>query len=327
MRNVVPLIAGDAHIPNEGHLPFSNLDSITNDATVNPVPDFFDGAWAGDVDKRVREDLDKIIVPSKKVGVPLAPNFFLEAKGPGGTIDVAVAQAVLDGAHGARIMHALQNYLVDEPVYDGNAYAFTSTLLGGYLNLYAHHITAPIGPGQRPDQHTTQLKAYALTGDDDVWLEGTGAFRNLRMLAKDYRDKFIGRANVRSRERNTTADDPEKNDLISSIEVDVGSSPLEFYDCQRFVEPGDDDPDAPETKSTQESYFGLAILDFGHLGKDLQDEDIEAPSAVATSAATSFTTNGGGRPTTPTRSKQPQLPHSPPSPASPRRYKKRLGKS
>lgn len=42
MRNVVPLIAGNANnIPNEGHIPFTNLNSITNNTTVNPVPDFF----------------------------------------------------------------------------------------------------------------------------------------------------------------------------------------------------------------------------------------------------------------------------------------------
>ncbi|KAF3768372.1 hypothetical protein M406DRAFT_272867, partial [Cryphonectria parasitica EP155] len=199
MRNVVPLIAGNINIPNEGHISFTNLESITNNTTVNPVPDFFDGARPGDLDKKVREDLDKIIIPSKKGGFPVAPNFFLEAKSSGGTVEVADGQAVLDGAHGAIIMHALQNYLQAEPLYDGNAYAFTSTLLGGTLTLYAHHITAPVGPGQRPCQHTTQLKAYALTGDHDVWLEGTGAFRNLRVLAKDYRDRFIETANARAR--------------------------------------------------------------------------------------------------------------------------------
>jgi hypothetical protein len=161
MRTVVPLVAGDADILNEGHLPFTNLASITGNTTVNPVPDFFDGAHPEAVHKRVREDLDEIIIPNKKVGTPIAPNFFLEAKGPGGSIEVAVRQAVLNGAHGALIMHALQNYLSDEPVYDGNAYAFTSTLLDGYLKFYAHHMAAPATFGQGPVYYTTLLKAYA----------------------------------------------------------------------------------------------------------------------------------------------------------------------
>ncbi|KAH6645732.1 hypothetical protein BKA67DRAFT_541888 [Truncatella angustata] len=53
-------------------------------------------------------------------------------------------------------MHALQNHLLDNPVYDGNAYAFTATFLSGYLNLYSHHVKAPAEPGQRPGYHITQ---------------------------------------------------------------------------------------------------------------------------------------------------------------------------
>lgn len=248
MRNVVPLLTGNASIPNEGHLPFTNLDSLTNNTTVNPVPDFFDGAHAGDLDRKVREDLDKIIIPSKRAGIPIAPNFFLEAKSPRGMMEVAVGQAVLDGAHGALIMHALQNYFVDEPIYDGNAYAFTSTLLDGYLKLYAHHLTAPAKSGQRPEHHTTQLKAYALTGDDDVWLEGTGAFRNLRLLAKDWRDRFIKDADARSRRHNAAAA-ATQNDLASKDQEQQagGSSPLDLDDCQVFAEPEDDDYGTQET--------------------------------------------------------------------------------
>ena len=81
--------AGNSTIPNEGQILFKNLDSITNNTTVNPVPDFFDGARPGDLDRKVREDLDKIIILIKKAGVPVAPNFFLEAKSSGGTVEVA----------------------------------------------------------------------------------------------------------------------------------------------------------------------------------------------------------------------------------------------
>lgn len=89
MRNVIPLIAGNTNIPNEGHLPFNNSYSLTENIIVNPVPNFFDGARPGAVDKKVREDLNKVIVLNKKAEVFITPNFFLEAKGPGGTADVA----------------------------------------------------------------------------------------------------------------------------------------------------------------------------------------------------------------------------------------------
>ncbi|KAG8418638.1 hypothetical protein J3459_012159 [Metarhizium acridum] len=216
MRKVIPLIAGDADIPNEGHLPFINLNSITGDTTIFPVPDFFDGAHPGALDKKVRQDLDKIIIPNKKVGIPVAPNFFLEVKGPTGTPKVAVWQAVLDGAHGALIMHTLQNYLLDEPTFDGNAYAFSSTLIDGCLKLYAHHLTAPAKSEQMPGYHTTLVKACALS-DDEVYSEGRRAFRNLRVRAQEDRDRFIQMANARARSLGTE-DDP-----VSMIQEHNGS--------------------------------------------------------------------------------------------------------
>jgi hypothetical protein len=200
----------------------------------NPVPDFFDGARPAAVDRQVREDLDKIIVPTKHASVPIAPNLFLEVKAPRGSLDVAERQAVLDGAHGALMMHALQNYLQEQPVYDGKACAFTSTLLGGYLALYAHHLTAPAEPEERPNYHMTQLKAYALR-DDEMWLEGLAAFRNLRKLAKDYRDRLIDIANARARDRRAEPSMVQGDDTVSTTEEQVGGrAPLD--DCQLFDE-------------------------------------------------------------------------------------------
>ncbi|KAL2752964.1 hypothetical protein ACRALDRAFT_1072748 [Sodiomyces alcalophilus JCM 7366] len=54
---------------------------MTRNTTVNPNPDFFDGAHPDAVDQEVREALDKIIIPT-------APNLFLEAKSSAGTFDV-----------------------------------------------------------------------------------------------------------------------------------------------------------------------------------------------------------------------------------------------
>ncbi|KAI0132845.1 hypothetical protein BJ170DRAFT_718998 [Xylariales sp. AK1849] len=109
MRTVVPLITGDVDIPNEGHLPFNNLASITNDTTVNPVPDFFDGAHPGAL--------------NKKVGIPVAPNFFLEVKGLGGTLGVAEGQS----------------YFLNEFIYNSKAYIFSLTLFNGYFILYIYY--------------------------------------------------------------------------------------------------------------------------------------------------------------------------------------------
>ncbi|KAK4204707.1 hypothetical protein QBC40DRAFT_261336 [Triangularia verruculosa] len=202
MRNVIPIITGNASIPNEGSLPFTNFESLTGDLTVNAAPDFFDGALPGDVDKSVREDLRQIIIPTTHANVPVAPNFFLEAKALTGNAAVARRQACYYGAHGARAMHALQNYDEEEPVYDGNAYTYSATYHAGMgaLQLYAHHVAAPTEPEGRPGYHMTQVKAYSLTSDRETCVQGMGAVRNARDLAQRHRDEFIRSANARARQ-------------------------------------------------------------------------------------------------------------------------------
>lgn len=211
MGDLVPVLAGTTNIPNGRQISYVNLASITKHTTAIPAPDFFDGARYSDLDQKVRDDLYNIVIPSPRVEVPIAPNFFLEVKGALGTIKVAESQVVLVGAHGAVIMHALQNYLQTEPVYDGNAHAFTSTLVGGMLTLYAHYITAPTTPGQSPDYHIIQINAYALHGNYETWLAGIAAFRSLRMLAERYRNDSIKTANAISRQTagNDDAMNPE----------------------------------------------------------------------------------------------------------------------
>ncbi|KAF4449536.1 hypothetical protein F53441_7195 [Fusarium austroafricanum] len=177
MRNIIPLIAGDAYIPNEGHLPFTNLASITEDTTVNPNPDFFDGAHPEAVGQGVREALYRIIIPTKKADTPIAPKLFLEAKSSGGSLDVAEGQAILDGAYGTIIMHSLQNRLLDKPMYDDNAYTFTATFLGGSspLDFYDFEMFAEQGYDQETeetqDTHQTNVGLailnYAYGKDDE----------------------------------------------------------------------------------------------------------------------------------------------------------------
>ncbi len=214
-------------------------------------------------------------------------------------------------------MHALQNYLVDEPVYDGNAYAFTSTLLGGCLKLYAHHVTVPPSPGQRPEYHTTQLNAYALTGNENAWLEGTGAFRNLRALAKGYRDRFIEDANARAHKQSSNSAAADETDLANRVEPpsEEGSGPLDFFDGQMFAEPDND-------QETQGTNLGLAILD-QPCGKGGTD-DAEASTDSATAVVSSVASVQRQDPVQDPVHCQPlsKLPRTPPSPSSNRATKR-----
>ncbi|KAH6839541.1 hypothetical protein B0I37DRAFT_449448 [Chaetomium sp. MPI-CAGE-AT-0009] len=204
-RDVIPIIAGNSDIPNVGDLYFTNMESITGDATIRAVPDFFDGARAGAIHDKIRNvkeegNLNKLIIPTKHASAPVAPNFFLETKAPGGGADVVLRQALHDGAIGARAMHALQNYGAEEPAFDGNAYTYSSTYHGGALQLYAHHVTPPTAPGGRPEYHMTKLRGFDMTDTRETFVQGATAFRNARDLAQRHRDSFIQAANARARQ-------------------------------------------------------------------------------------------------------------------------------
>ncbi|KAK2590379.1 hypothetical protein QQS21_011942 [Conoideocrella luteorostrata] len=208
MSRIFPTMRGDANIPNEGDLPFTNLDSITHGDTVNAKPDFFDGTYPSHVSKTVQQDLYNTIIPtSHDLPPPLAPNFFFEAIARRGSADVAKRQACLDGAYGARAMHGLQNYREEEPVYDGNAYTISSTYHAGTgtLQLHAHHITAPTAEGEGPEYHMTQIDSWGMTENMDTFRRGVAAFRNARDVAQRYRDGFIQAANATASEAGEVA--------------------------------------------------------------------------------------------------------------------------
>lgn len=107
-----------------------------------------------------------MIIPSKKSKTPIAPSFFLEVKSSEGKPAVAKRQVTLDGAYGAHMMNSLENYLVKERRYDGKAYAFSAVLIDGLFELYAHHLTAPVKPRQRPDYYITRLKSHSLNDEE-----------------------------------------------------------------------------------------------------------------------------------------------------------------
>ncbi|KAM3428581.1 hypothetical protein MY4824_008729 [Beauveria thailandica] len=200
MANILPTIRGNSEILNEGNLPFSNLKSITNRTIIDAVPDWYDGSCLNDINRTVRQELYKTIIPTSHSYAPAAPNFFVEAKAPRGGADVAKRQACLDGAVGARAMHSLQNYGEDEPVYDGNARTFSSTYHAGTgtLQLYAHHVTGPRAGGEPPEYHMTQIDSWGMTGNIDTFRRGAAAFRNARDLGCRHRETLIQAANGRA---------------------------------------------------------------------------------------------------------------------------------
>lgn len=61
-------------------------------------------------------------------------------------------------------MQSLQSY-GKEPVYDGNAYTYSSTYHDGTLRLYAHHPTAPTTSGGRLEYYMTRVKGFDMLSD------------------------------------------------------------------------------------------------------------------------------------------------------------------
>ncbi|KAK8917529.1 hypothetical protein H634G_08914 [Metarhizium anisopliae BRIP 53293] len=168
ITSVLPILCGNSSIHNQQNVLFTELEPITNSGAIQPKPDFFDGACLGDLDQNIRnnEGILSAAIPTKHPNVPVVPNFFLEVQGPDGNASVAQRQACYDGAYGTRAIHALQNYKETDPIYDGNAYTYSSTYYAGTgtLQLYAHHVTAPATVNERPQYHMTQIDGWQMTG-------------------------------------------------------------------------------------------------------------------------------------------------------------------
>ncbi|OJD24959.1 hypothetical protein ACJ73_03671 [Blastomyces percursus] len=194
---VIPIIEGNIsdHKCTGGGYLFGNLAHLTDGTLAQAKPDHFYGARPEQLNRQIRKELSDRIIPSTQDDLPMAPNFFLEAKGPDGSLAVATRQACYDGALGARGMHSLQSYQQDELTYDNNAYTITSTYHGGTLKLYTTHLSEPRGPGCRPEYIMTPLRSFSLTDTYDTFRQGLAAYRNARDWTKEMRDEFIAVAN------------------------------------------------------------------------------------------------------------------------------------
>ncbi|KAL4961368.1 uncharacterized protein BDV14DRAFT_180589 [Aspergillus stella-maris] len=186
-----------------GGQPFNNLDHLTNGTLVQAKPDLYHGARPNQLNYSIREKLEKKIIPTSHTQLPITPNFFVEAKGHGGSTDVVQRQACYNAALGARGMHALQQYrhesCSNKPnYYDNNAYTIAATFQNGQLGLYVAHPTTPMnnnGPAHDTDYVMTKVGKWSLDGDSKTYLRGITAYRNAQDLAREFRDDFIRQAN------------------------------------------------------------------------------------------------------------------------------------
>jgi hypothetical protein len=131
MSKVIPVICGGADIHHQQDVLFTEFEPLIATEAPRLKPDLFDEEVLQKIDKRIRDKDDphslyQTIIPTKHASVPVAPNFFVEAKARHGNNAVMLRQACYDGAHGARTMQSLQNYGSENPICDGNAYGFSN---------------------------------------------------------------------------------------------------------------------------------------------------------------------------------------------------------
>ncbi|KAL9108683.1 MAG: hypothetical protein Q9227_006629 [Pyrenula ochraceoflavens] len=202
IASIIPIIAG-----KETFEPYHSMSDVVFNHSkkfANCIafarPDYCDGARPDDINLHVRHELDHIIIPSKNKHYLAAPNFFFEGKSISGRNDVVKRQACHDGAIGARAMHNLQNYKIDDSVYDGKARSFAATLQkgSGLFQLYVTHLTPPKATDGHPEYHMTLIFAHVMIGNLTGFHEAIVAFRNARELARSYRDELIQAANERA---------------------------------------------------------------------------------------------------------------------------------
>lgn len=194
---VIPIIEGRIEDVKcrSGGIPFTNLDHLT-DGTLKPGnPDLYYGARPEQLDRKVRDELNGHIIPSTQHDLPIAPNFFLAAKGPDGSLAVAGRQACYDGALGARGIQSLRSYKQGESDYDDNAYTITSIYHGGQLKMYTSHLKEPSNSEDRPEYFMTQVNTWGMTGNVETFRQGATAFRNAIGWTKEKRNEFIETAN------------------------------------------------------------------------------------------------------------------------------------
>lgn len=194
---VIPYIEGEIKNGNcrAGQIRFTNLDHLTDGNLVSGNPDLFYGSPPQHLNRTVRGELSGKIMPSTQQDLPMAPNFFLAAKGPDGGPGVAERQALYDGALGARGIHSLQSYGQDQPTYNNKAYTITSSYCNGTLKLYTTHPSPPSMPQGRSEYYMTPVRSWSLTDTPNTFKEGVAAFRNSRDWAKEQRQEAIRRAN------------------------------------------------------------------------------------------------------------------------------------
>ncbi|PLB43766.1 hypothetical protein P170DRAFT_514091 [Aspergillus steynii IBT 23096] len=217
--SVLPFIQGNTSQYSGGGTLFNNVAPLTDGTISDAKPDIYYGVRPEELHRKIRNDLNDMIIPCTNDSLPILPNFIVEVKGLDGKTSVSKRQCCYYGALGARAVHALQSYQPDragEAVYDNNAYTITCSYYDGMLSLFAHHLKAPAIPGERPQYFMTQLRSFMILDSPESFRDGVSAYRNARDWTKEKRDEMVVVANRRLQEAGEGASGTEHENASST---------------------------------------------------------------------------------------------------------------
>ncbi|KAL8852171.1 MAG: hypothetical protein Q9198_011034 [Flavoplaca austrocitrina] len=208
IANVVHLLER-RQMPKEMSKVFNNLNKLTVPSVSNPGPDWYDGTEPEKLDVVVRNHLDKLIVPASDKSTACLPNFFLELKGPKGSLSTLMRQGWYAGTLGARGVHELRDWWEPHQLEDTKAYTIVATYEPVQLTLifYTVHPIRSNNTAHRPlsspptrhySYHMIKLKSYVLDNDLDSFNKGLWALQNAREWAKEQRDRLVAGCNVKA---------------------------------------------------------------------------------------------------------------------------------
>lgn len=179
---------------------------MTDGTYPTPKPDFYDGARPEQLERKILEELSGLVVPSRREDYPIAPNFFMEAKGPEGNQSLADRQIYYDLAAGERAQAALLAYQQSSSDQRSLDRTLGFTYVGGTLKLIAAHINKLLGTKAWLEYVMTKVKAWAMNSDSDTFRKGATAYRNARDWAERQRNEAIRQANKMVRDQTPAAD-------------------------------------------------------------------------------------------------------------------------
>ncbi|POS81722.1 hypothetical protein EPUL_005919, partial [Erysiphe pulchra] len=179
MEYVIPIIEGTYN--EKGHSCcnrlFNNFKPLAP-SIVCGTPDKCHGADPANADLTVRNELKWLILPSTEEDMPIAPNFFLEARSSDAIIGEGDLKALYTGALGERGQLALRSWRRKGLGLDNKAHTITVHYIHGLLQFYSIHAGRSRIDGEQLEFYMNSIDAVVITCEIENFRRGVTSYRN-----------------------------------------------------------------------------------------------------------------------------------------------------